>query len=47
MEHANVWKVVLPDQNDTVVGAIGLYVDDILETGRGTSRQPVAVSMSN
>ena len=33
-EDANVWKVALQDPEGTVVGAIGLYVDDILITGQ-------------
>ena len=34
-EMQNVWKVVLQDQEETVIGAIGLYLDDILITGQG------------
>ena len=34
-EDANVWKVVLQDAEETVIGAIGLYVDDMLITGQG------------
>ena len=34
-EDANAWKVVIQDPEETVIGAIGLYMDDILITGQG------------
>ena len=46
VEDANVWKVGLQGQEDTVVGAIGLYVDDILITGQGEYAELTASTLS-
>ena len=45
-EDANVWKVVFQDSGETVVGAIGLYVDDILITGQGEYAGLIASTLS-
>ena len=45
-EDANVWKVVLHDSDQTVIGAVGLFVDDILSTGRGKYAQLIASTLS-
>ena len=45
-EDANVWKVVLQNSGETVIGAIGLYVDDILITGRENYAELIASTLS-
>ena len=45
-EDANVWKVVLQDSDETVIGAIGLCVDDILITGQGEYANLIVSALS-
>ena len=45
-ENANVWKVVLQDAEETVIGTIGLYVDDILITSQDEYAGLVASTLS-
>ena len=42
-EDADVWKVVLQNSDETVVGAIGLHVDDILITGQDECAELIVV----
>ena len=45
-EDANVWKVVLQNSDETVIGAMGLYVDDILITGQEDYAELIASTLS-
>ena len=45
-EDANVRKVVTQDPDETVIGAIGLCVDDILITGQGDYAELIASTLS-
>ena len=42
----NVWKVILQDSEETVIGAIGKYIDDILILGHEQYAELIASTLS-